>query len=39
MNTTQLADIELVGVDGEQHRLGDYWSDKPIVVVFLRHFG
>ena len=39
MNPAQLADIQLNGVDGHQHRLGDYWSDKPIVVVFLRHFG
>ncbi len=39
MNLTQLSGIELAGVDGEQHRLGDYWSDKRVVVVFLRHFG
>ena len=39
MNLVQLADLELNGVDGQTHRMGDYWADKPIVLVFLRHFG
>ncbi|CAB4894089.1 unannotated protein [freshwater metagenome] len=39
MNPAQLADTQLEGVDGQVHRLGDYWSDRRIVVVFLRHFG
>ena len=39
MDLTRLADVELVGADGETHRLGDYWADKPVVLVFLRHFG
>jgi hypothetical protein len=39
MDPTLLGDIELAGVDGEQHRLGRLWADKPMVVVFLRHFG
>jgi hypothetical protein len=39
MNITELADIELAGVDGQQHRLGDSWAAKRMVVVFLRHFG
>ena len=25
--------------DGESHRLGELWQDKPVVLVFLRHFG
>ena len=39
MNTTALGSLTLPGVDGGVHRLGDLWHDRPIVLVFLRHFG
>jgi hypothetical protein len=39
MDVTRLATIRLEGADGETHRLGDYWSDRPVILVFLRHFG
>jgi hypothetical protein len=29
----------LPGADGEERRLGDYWADRTVVLVFLRHFG
>jgi hypothetical protein len=34
-----LEQIELAGTDGAQHRLGDFWADRPVILVFLRHFG
>ena len=34
-----LASIELSDPDGAAHRLGEYWSERPVVLVFLRHFG
>ncbi len=24
---------------GGRHRLGDFWTERPVIVVFLRHFG
>jgi len=39
MDTTALGSLTLPGVDGAVHRLGDLWRDRPIVLVFLRHFG
>jgi hypothetical protein len=34
-----LAGLELENHDGELRRLGDYWTDGPAVLVFLRHYG
>jgi len=34
-----LSDTSLADSDGVHHRLGDLWRDRPIVLVFLRHFG
>ncbi len=34
-----LADLQLPDPDGQVHRLGDFWQEKPAVVVFLRHYG
>jgi len=39
MDLDRLADVELAGADGGRHRLGDFWADRPVIVVFLRHFG
>jgi hypothetical protein len=39
MDPDHFADLRLQGVDGKPHRLGDYWRDRPTVLVFLRHFG
>jgi hypothetical protein len=35
----KIAAFDLVDASGEIHRLGDYWLDRPAVVVFVRHFG
>jgi hypothetical protein len=39
MDLERLADVDLVGADGNQYRLGDFWADRPVILVFLRHFG
>jgi hypothetical protein len=39
MDLERLARVELVGADGDHYRLGDFWADRPVVLVFLRHFG
>jgi prostamide/prostaglandin F2alpha synthase len=33
------AEIELPDQDEVLHRLGDYWSESPAVLVWLRHYG
>jgi hypothetical protein len=35
----ELADMVLQDHAGEEHRLGDYWSNGPAALVFLRHYG
>jgi hypothetical protein len=35
----RLAQVELEGADGGRHRLGAFWADRPVILVFLRHFG
>jgi hypothetical protein len=39
MDLALLSATALVDATGESHRLGDLWRDRPIVLVFLRHFG
>ena len=39
MDLAVLSVISLIDAAGEPHRLGDLWRDRPIVLVFLRHFG
>lgn len=39
MDLTALEAITLPDAEGTEHRLGDLWADKPVIVVFLRHFG
>jgi cytochrome oxidase Cu insertion factor (SCO1/SenC/PrrC family) len=40
MNTPRkLAGIELEDDRGERHALASLWRDKPVVLVFIRHFG
>jgi hypothetical protein len=34
-----LSDVSLADPTGASHRLGDLWHDRPVVLVFLRHFG
>ncbi len=39
MDLQALSDTKLQDANGETRRLGEYWEDKPVVLVFLRHFG
>jgi hypothetical protein len=36
---TKLAGIELADWRGEPVRLGTLWQERPVVLVFIRHFG
>lgn len=36
---TRLAAIELTDADGKPQRLGSLWTARPVVLVFIRHFG
>jgi hypothetical protein len=38
-NAADLAGLELENHEGELRPLGDYWTDRPAVLVFLRHYG
>ena len=35
----RLADLELSDWRGAPRRLGNYWAEGPVVLVFIRHFG
>src|SRR5882672_3254917 len=39
MDLARLSNVTLPDQNGTPHRLGDLWKDKPVIVVFLRHFG
>jgi hypothetical protein len=39
MDLKRLERVELVGADGDRHRMGDLWVEQPVILVFLRHFG
>jgi len=39
MDLAALSETSLIDDAGSPHRLGDLWHDRPIVLVFLRHFG
>jgi hypothetical protein len=34
-----LADVCLRDLDGAQVRLGDLWTDRPVAMIWLRHYG
>jgi hypothetical protein len=35
----KLADIVLPDQDGHDVRLGDLWRERPVALVWLRHYG
>jgi hypothetical protein len=39
MDVARLGSLDLAGADGAPHRVGDYWDQRPVILVFLRHFG
>jgi hypothetical protein len=34
-----LSGLELADSDGKLRRLGAFWAERPVILVFLRHFG
>jgi hypothetical protein len=38
-DASELAEIVLPDHEGVEHRLGDYWRDRPAALVWLRHYG
>jgi len=36
---TRLSGIELSDWEGEPRDLAAYWRERPVVLVFIRHFG
>jgi hypothetical protein len=39
MDLDRLGGLELADPSGRPFVLGDFWSERPVIVVFLRHFG
>ena len=39
MDLGALEALSLPSADGETVRLGDLWAGRPVILVFLRHFG
>ena len=40
MNAAEkIADLHLVDTAGDAVRLGDLWAERPVVLVWLRHYG
>jgi hypothetical protein len=39
VDVAALAELSLPDQSGAHHRLGDEWATRPVVLVFLRHFG
>jgi hypothetical protein len=39
VDLAMVSELRLADADGAEHRLGDLWRDRPVVLVFLRHFG
>lgn len=39
VDVAALAEVELLDATGAPRRLGDAWAERPVVLVFLRHFG
>lgn len=35
----RLADIEVLDLDGRAISVGTAWSERPALLVFIRHFG
>jgi hypothetical protein len=35
----RISDIRLPDADGREQRIGDLWAERPVVLVWLRHYG
>ena len=36
---SRIAKVDVLDVEGRPVNLGALWKDKPVVLVFIRHFG
>jgi len=36
---SRLSPIKVLDPEGRSIELGSYWKEKPVVLVFIRHFG
>jgi hypothetical protein len=39
LDIARLSDVEVLDPAGAPFRLGAVWRDRPVVLVFIRHFG
>jgi hypothetical protein len=39
MDARELGRIQVLDPDGREVRLGDLWRERPVALVFIRHFG
>jgi hypothetical protein len=39
VDSAKLADIVLPDHEGRDVRLGDLWAERPVALVWLRHYG
>jgi hypothetical protein len=39
MDLERLTAVSLIDSSGEPRLLGDFWAERPVILVFLRHFG
>lgn len=37
--TPEFAAIEVLDTEGQPRRLSDLWKDRPVALVFVRHYG
>jgi hypothetical protein len=35
----RLSDVQVLTPTGESVRLGDFWSERPVLLAMIRHFG
>jgi hypothetical protein len=34
-----LGAIEVLDIEGKPHRMSDLWRDRPVLIMWVRHFG
>jgi hypothetical protein len=38
-SSRKATDADIIFSDGSAHRLSELWKERPLLLVFLRHFG
>lgn len=39
LDAASLAEVTVLDRQGQVQRLGDFWRERPVVLVFVRHYG